>query len=287
MRDAVASGAMRVIVTRPQPDAARWVQALVEQGVDALALPLIEIRPVSDERAIRAAWQTCRQCQAIMFVSAAAVDHFFAARPPGVLLGTAQHGPRCWATGPGTAAALLRHGMARQRIDAPAPDSRQFDSEALWRQVGSQVCAGWRVLLVRGADHDPGQPPVPAAADRADGPGPDQGQGQGRDWLAMQLVQAGARLQFVVAYWRAGPLAQQIRQALRDNGIDDGALWLFTSGQAVSHLRTSLPEHDWSRSRAIASHARIAAAARAAGFGVVRESRPALADMVASIKSLQ
>ncbi len=179
----------------------------------------------------------------------------------------------------------MRHGVAHQRIDAPAPDSRQFDSEALWRQVGSQVRAGWRVLLVRGADHDPGRPPVPAAADRTDAR--DGGQGQGRDWLATQLAQAGAQLQFVVAYWRAAPPAQQIGQALRDNGIGDDALWLFTSGQAVSHLRTSLPEHDWSRSRAIASHARIAAVARSAGFGVVRESRPALADMVASIKSLQ
>lgn len=285
IRDVAAPGAMRVIVTRPQPDAARWVQALVEQGVDALALPLIEIRPLSDDRAIRAAWQTCLQCQAIMFVSAAAVDHFFAARPAAVALDTAQDGPRCWVTGPGTAAALVRHGMAPQRIDAPAPDSRQYDSEALWRQVGSQVRAGWQVLLVRGADHDVGKPSVPAADDRTDAQ--HGAKGQGRDWLATQLAQAGSQLQYVVAYWRAAPPAQRIGQALQDNGIGDDALWLFTSGQAVSHLQTSLPDHDWSRSRAIASHARIAAAARAAGFGVVRESRPALADMVASIKSLR
>jgi uroporphyrinogen-III synthase len=100
-------------------------------------------------------------------------------------------------------------------------------------------------------------------------------------------VRSGAQVRFVVAYWRAAPGGPAIARSLRDNAVGDDAVWLFTSGQAVAHLRASLPEHDWSRVRAIASHPRIAAAARAAGFGVVRESRPALADMVASIKSLQ
>jgi len=273
---------MRVIVTRPQRDALRWVQALGEQGFDGLAVPLIEIHPVSDNRAVVAAWQSCADCQAIMFVSAAAVDHFFAARPAHVTLGARQDGPRLWATGPGTVAALIRHGVKPQNIDAPAPDSGQYDSEALWRLVGARVRAGWQVMLVRGASHDvsvqTGSPADDGAFDE---------QGQGRDWLASALVQAGAQLRFVVAYWRAAPGAQQILQALQANGIGDDAVWLFTSGQAISHLRTSLPAHDWSRVRAITSHARIAAAAREAGFGVVLESRPALSDMVASIKSLQ
>lgn len=276
---------MRVIVTRPQRDALRWVQALAGQGFDALALPLIEIHPVSDNKALVAAWHTCGQCQAIMFVSAAAVDHFFAARPAGASLDMPPDGPRFWATGPGTVAALVRHGAAPQRIDAPAPDSGQFDSEALWHLVGAQVRPLWQVMLVRGAAHDPGEATAAPAQDRADGLGDEQG--QGRDWLAAQLERAGAQVRFVVAYWRAAPGAQSILQSLQDNRIGDDAVWLFTSGQAVSHLRASLPMLDWSRARAIASHARIAAAARSAGFGVVRESRPALADMVASIKSLQ
>lgn len=273
---------MPVIVTRPQRDAQRWVQALQAQGIDALALPLIEIRALSERSAITAAWHGCARYQAIMFVSAAAVDHFFAARPAGLACGAAAQGPRMWAVGPGTVAALERHGVATGRIDAPAPTSAQFDSEALWRLVGPQVRPGWQVLLVRGADHDVTGPPEPGAgagAHRAT-------RGQGRDWLAEQIAQAGAQAHFVVAYWRAAPTAHGLAQALQDQHIGDDALWLFTSGQAIGHLRAALPAHDWSRSRAIASHARIAAAARAAGFGVVRESRPALADMVASIKSL-
>lgn len=276
---------MRVIVTRPQADAVRWVQALGAHGIDALALPLIEIRPLSDTDAIAAAWRRGAQCQAIMFVSAPAVDHFFAARPSDAGLGAPQEGPRLWAPGPGTVAALVRHGVAPQRIDAPAPDSGQYDSEALWRLVGEGVQPGWRVMIVRGAGWDPSLPSETSTHDHTVAAGRDA-KGEGRDWLSQRLAQAGAQVRFVVAYWRAAPRAQALRQALADNGVDDDTLWLFTSTQAIGNLRACLPQHDWSRSRAIASHARIAAAARAAGFGVVRESRPALPDLVASIKSV-
>jgi len=274
---------MRVIVTRPQADALRWVQALGMQGFDALALPLIEIHPVSDTAAIVAAWRSSSQCQAIMFVSAAAVEHFFAARPVDADLGQPGHGPRLWATGPGTVAALGRQGVARHRIDAPATDGGQYDSEALWRLVGPRVQPSRQVMLVRGAGRDVSRPAESSMNDPA-GAGDDE-QGEGRDWLSTQLAQAGVPVRFVVAYWRAAPRPQGLRQALEHNRIGDDAWWLFTSAQAIRNLVICLPEHDWSRSRAITSHARIAAAARLAGFGVVRESRPALADMAASIKS--
>jgi uroporphyrinogen-III synthase len=275
---------MRVVVTRPQADALRWVQALAGHGIDAVALPLIEIRPLSDTRSVADAWQTSARCQAIMFVSAAAVDHFFAARPAQWGDPAQPGGPRLWATGPGTVAALVRHGVARDRIDAPAPDSPQFDSEALWRRVATQVRPPCQVMLVRGASSDVSLSSARLARTADDNRSDDQG--QGRDWLATQLVQQGAQLHFAVAYWRAAPAAPALRQQIHDQGIGDAAVWLFTSGQAIAHLQACLPGHDWSGSRAIASHARIAGAARAAGFGVVRESRPALADMVASIKSL-
>ncbi len=102
---------MRVYVTRPQAEAERWVQALVRERIDAVSLPLIEIRPVADDRAVRAAWQAIGQFDAVMFVSAAAVTHFF-----GCLSrrgGQWPHGGlvRAWAPGPGTAAALVAMGV--------------------------------------------------------------------------------------------------------------------------------------------------------------------------------
>jgi uroporphyrinogen-III synthase len=247
-------------------------------------LPLIEIRALSDQRPIAAAWSLCHQCQAIMFVSAAAVDHFFSARPIDADLGTPQDGPRFWATGPGTVASLVRHGIAAHRIDAPAPDSGQFDSEALWGLAGGQVRPGWQVMLLRGADRDVGAQ-IASSAAGMDPPGT-AARGQGRDWLAGQLANADAHVHYVVAYWRAAPQTQALQASLAAHGIGDDALWLFTSAQAIAHLRACLPAQDWSQARAITSHARIAAAAQAAGFGVVLESRPALADMAASIKSL-
>ncbi len=275
---------MRVIVTRPQGDAQRWVLALAQQGIEALALPLIEIRPVSDTGVIAAAWQAWLQYDAVMFVSAPAVEHFFSLRPHGIDTAAQGSGPRCWAPGPGTVAALVRHGVAPQRIDAPAPDGGQFDSEALWLGVGGQVRPGWQVLVVRGAAHD-----VESATSAADRPerGSTGAQGQGREWLADQLRCAGAQVRFVVAYWRAPPEPLGLQQALADNDIGPDDLWLFTSAQAIGHLRACLPTQDWSHARAMATHPRIATAAGAAGFGVVWESRPALGDIAASIKSLR
>ena len=275
---------MRVIVTRPQRDAQRWVQALGQQAIDALPLPLIDIRPLSDTRAMAAAWQTWLLRDAVMFVSTPAVERFFALRPDGIDTTAQGSGPRCWAPGPGTVAALVRHGVARRRIDAPLPEAGQFDSEGLWQGVAGQVRPGCQVMVVRGAAHD-----VTATTSVADGPldGRSGARGQGREWLADQLRCAGAQVDFVVAYWRAPPERLALQRALAEHGIGRDDLWLFTSAQAVDHLRAGLPEQDWSHARAMATHARIAVAARAAGFGVVWESRPALDDIAASIKSLR
>ncbi|MEG2631782.1 MAG: uroporphyrinogen-III synthase, partial [Comamonas sp.] len=46
-----------------------------------------------------------------------------------------------------------------------------------------------------------------------------------------------------------------------------------------------LPGTDWRQARALATHPRIAAAARQAGFGLVQECRPSLNDVAASIES--
>ena len=55
--------------------------------------------------------------------------------------------------------------------------------------------------------------------------------------------------------------------------------------EAVANLRGWLPDADFSRARALASHPRIAEVARAAGFGHVDGCRPPLEDVVRSIKS--
>lgn len=253
---------MRVLVTRPESEARQWVEALRLRGLDAQVLPLIEIAPVADAAPVVAAWEGLARYRAVMFVSGNAVRHFFARRPDGILWPARA---RAWAPGRGTREVLVAAGVDPALVDAPPPEAAQFDSETLWRQVASQVATGDRVLIVRGADA--------------------VGAGAGRDWLADQLSAAGARVDIVAAYLRQPPRLSegQLAQARQAQGC----VWLFSSSQAISHLRSLLPASDWSRAHAVATHPRIAQAARAAGFGVVCESRPSLDAVVAALESIR
>ncbi len=262
---------MHVIVTRPQREAQDWVQALQQAGHTAQALPLIAIGPAPDAAAVRQAWQRLAQYQGVMFVSANAVAGFFAARPAGVgSFADAAVPTRAWATGPGTTQALLRAGVPASHIDAPAADAAQFDSEALWQLIGPHIRPGARVLIVRGGDAAGGNT-----------------EGVGRDWFARQVMQAGGSVDFVASYQRQAPQLDAVQLELARQAAGDGTVWLFSSSEAVHNLRACLPQQSWARARAVATHARIAQAARAAGFAVVRESRPALADIRASIESME
>ena len=135
---------MRVIVTRPEHDAQRWVCDLVAQGFDAQALPLIKVGPVDDTSDVVRAWQQLADYVGVMFVSGNAAMYFFTSKPPlaPVFIAQAALKTRAWATGPGTASALLREGVAPALLDAPALDAGQFDSEALWQRVGNTGAAG-------------------------------------------------------------------------------------------------------------------------------------------------
>lgn len=251
---------MRVLVTRPENEARQWVEALRRQGLDAHALPLIEIAPAGDPAPVEAAWRDLEHCRAVMFVSGNAVRHFFARRPQGVRWPART---RAWAPGRGTREAVLSAGVDAGQVDAPPAQSAQFDSETLWRQVAAQIGAGDRVLIVRGEGAD--------------------GEASGRDWLADQLAAAGAQAQVIAAYRRQPPRWGEAELALARHG----GIWLFSSSQAIGHLQELLPAADWSRSRAVATHARIAGAARAAGFGAVRESRPALEAVIEAIAACE
>lgn len=245
---------MSVVVTRPGREAVAWVEALRQRGFDALALPLIEIRPPEAGDALAAARDHADEYRAVMFVSANAVRGFFG----GDGGRDWPSATRAWAPGPGTRDALLAAGVPAARIDAPPDESAQFDSEALWQVVRDQCHPGDRVLLVRGGD--------------------------GRNWLEEALAGKDVAVDRVHSYsrvrptWTAAELALA-RQAQRD-------CWLFSSSEAIANLSVLAPRQDWRRAQAVATHPRIASAARAAGFGVVRESRPGLDDVIAALESL-
>jgi uroporphyrinogen-III synthase len=266
---------VRIIVTRVQPQAQQWVAQLQHLGLDACALPLIEVRAVADPAPLQAAWRELPNYAAVMFVSGAAVDFFFKENQALALKepATGAIKTRYWATGPGTSRALLAQGLAAAQTDSPSEQAGQFDSEALWARVQSQIKPGDRVLIVRGdSQSDEGQPATPRP-------------GVGRDWLADQLTQAGAQVRFVAAYRRGPPVWTKAEQAFAKASVDDDALWLLSSSEAVAYLQDLMPGQNWASARALATHPRIAEAARQQGFGQVAVTRPTLADVVASIKS--
>ncbi|GAB2470022.1 hypothetical protein GCM10027082_21880 [Comamonas humi] len=261
----------RILVTRPQPEADRWVGDLRAHGLGAEALPLIGIRaaPSPALRQAQARWQ---QYSAIMVVSGNAAAHFFdqnwhpalAAQAPAAIK------TRVWAPGPGTAATLQRLGVPPALIDMPDAGAAQFESETLWQRVRPQVVPGSRVLIVRGTDAE--------SAGSA--------QGRGREWLADQLRQAGATVDFVVAYERAGPTWTEALHAQAASALAPDCCWIFSSSEAVMHLRHRFDAAQLARAQALATHPRIVQAALDAGFHSVQPCRPALADVLASLESM-
>ena len=249
----------RVVVTRPAAQAVSWVQRLVARGIDAVAVPLIEIGAAPDTEAVCAAWAGLPSRRLVVFVSVNAVLHFFAARPADVewpmsLLAAAP--------GPGTAEALRSEGVAAASVVEPADDAPQLDSEALWERLSAHDWHGARVLVVRG-----------------DG---------GRDWLVERLVEAGADVDTVAAYSRGVPQLSAEAQRHIDAACADpaGHVWLFSSSQAIANLARlsgAAPAGDWC---AIATHPRIAARARQAGFASVSEVAPGLDTVAACIQSM-
>lgn len=267
----------RLVVTRPAGEAERWVQALRANHWPALALPLIEIaepRSPAAQQGLVQARSDWSQWDALMFVSSAAVDHFFSA---GAVLGRDRASTRFWAPGPGTGAALARAlqrlGVSPDRIDTPPADASQFDSEALWPVVRAQLALGRRVLVVRGETQGPAARPATDAL-----------AGQGRDWLIRQCERLGARVEACVAYERRPPLWTDRMRAVAGSAVEPGSAWLLSSSEALLNLQAGVPGADWSQAAALATHDRIASAARSAGFGAVHSSRPALPDVLRALE---
>lgn len=232
-----------LLVTRPRPQCAAWLQRLAALGVPAAALPLIEILPARDPGPVRAAWARLAAVDLAVFVSPNAVEQFFAHADGAAW--PAQTLAAC--VGPGSAEALAAHGVPADHIVQPAADAASLDSEHLWQQLlPRRAWAGARVLLLRG-----------------DG---------GREWLAERLAEAGASVQAVTVYHRTGPNIDAAEQALLDavRARPQGYVWLFSSAEAVGHLSGQ----GLAGQRAIATHPRIAEAARAAGFAPVVLARP-------------
>jgi uroporphyrinogen III methyltransferase/synthase len=250
---AAAPGSFTAVVTRPHGQSSELAARLAAEGIATFEFPLIEIAPASDDAALRAALASLEHYALVVFVSPNAIDHAFAkydaiwphALPIGVV-------------GPGSVAALARHGVAApaHRVVSPASepdeDGARFDSEALYAaleaELGAHALDGKRVLIVRG-----------------DG---------GREWLAQRLREAGAQVETAAAYRRGVP-EPSIGAWERMHALLAGAphAWLVTSSEGVRNLNALAQEHlsaaeiaALKRAQLVTPHARIAETARGLGF---------------------
>ena len=244
---------LRLLVTRPQPQADAWVERLLSHGIEACALPLLAIESVADLGALHAAWHDLPRYALVMFVSPNAVSHFFAARPTALQAQGWPAGTRAGATGPGTLQALQMAGVPATLCVAPPANAAQFDSTALWAELQFVPWDGREVLVLRG-----------------DG---------GRDEFAAHLRAAGAAVHFTQAYHRRLPQHGAEERARLAAALAAPArhVWWLSSTEALGHLPALAPSADWPAAQALASHPRIAERARLLGFGRVFEAAPTLA----------
>ncbi len=274
---------MLTLVTRPEPQASGWAEALAAQGVAAQPLPLIAIEGPPHPQAVTKLWHTLAQQRLLMFVSPAAAEWFFRLRPQpsqeGDLAPAWPANTLAAAPGPGTAQAVLTlgaaAGLAPSGMVSPPEHSAQFDSEALWPLLAPMDWPGRQVTIVSGGDTTGAR---------------------GRTWLTAQWQRAGAHVEAVQAYQRGHGAWTSAQEALARQALiaPQAHVWLFSSSQAIDHLVAHhlpglgphSPQPDWRRMRALCTHPRIAEHATAHGFGEVRQCAPTVAAVVQARRSV-
>jgi len=195
----------RVLVTRTRQQASELAQALARQGAETIELPTIEIVPrvdaarlahvITDLRTSAYGW--------CIFTSQNAVDLFIAHLREAGLDVRAFGRSRLAAIGPGTQAALARHGL---RCDV-VPST--YVAEGLLDALRGRVLRGQRVLLPR-----------------AEG---------ARDTLPEGLTARGAAVEELTLY-RADLPAQPDAEGLRSLRAGEIDILTFASSSSVRNL---------------------------------------------------
>lgn len=224
---------LHVVVTRPAQQAAAFCQQLQQAGATVIAFPVIAITPVSDSRAAQAVLAQLDSYDAVIFISANAVEHGLA------LLSAAQRAClqhlTLGAIGKQTAQALQQHGYAVPWLPASG-----FTSEDFLALPQTQAVAGKRILIVRGVG--------------------------GRELLAETLRTRGAQVDYVDVYQRSRPAHDpaELKQRHARAELDIIAI---TSSEGLENLLAMLDYPAWLYNvPLLVGSQRLLASARQAGF---------------------
>ncbi len=249
----------RVIVTRPQAQAEAWCEHWRAQGVAALALPVLDIVPVTGEvehQKIKAQILALDQHSILIFVSQNAVSHgwdwidaYWPQFPVGV---------HCLAVGMKTQQALVErlavHGHPMtQQIDAHS----SMDSESLLDLPELQHVAGKKILIFRGCG--------------------------GRTKLQDVLQARGAQAQHCELYQRCLPpqTAQQLADAQLNPEHDIVALFSGESLENFCQVVATQALPNWRQLKVVVPSQRVQQQAISLGFAHVHAAENATENAMA------
>ena len=225
-----------LVVMRPREQAESLCARIEAAGGHALRFPVIAVGPALDPAPLQAIVGRLDEFDLAFFVSPNAVDHAMRAILP----------QRAWparlrVATVGKGSQRVMHGWGFAEVIAPQDG---FDSEAVIAlpEFAAEAVRGRKVLIFRG-----------------DG---------GRELLADTLRERGASVEYVTCYRRYCPEAEpQLLLGPAARGELDGLL--LTSSEGVRNLECMLGAEGLVALRAVtvfATHPRIVAQARAAGF---------------------
>ncbi|WP_417227018.1 uroporphyrinogen-III synthase [Amphritea sp.] len=202
----------RVLVTRPEHQAQGQTALLASMGIEPIPLPLLDITPIADADPafplLKSHIMDLDLYHKVIFTSANAVA-------TGMEL-IDQYWPQLpigiewFAIGQQTALKLESYGITAQRSPIG------YDSEALLSLPLLQNITEQKILIMRGEG--------------------------GRETLAEQLRQRGARIDYADLYRRSMPhyTSEQIMGTISDKPL---AAVLLTSGEAVNNLTQLIDDH--------------------------------------------
>ena len=203
----------RVLVTRPAQQARGLSQLLRDEGAEPIEAPTIRIIAAADPKPLETAVREVHRYHWVVFTSRNGVEYFFQElenqRGDARRLGNA----KIASIGPGTAAALARHGVSADVV--PAEHKGEALADAILEAGGS--FSGVRVLMPRAAI--------------------------ARNVVPEALRNAGAAVDVVAAYRAVPPTEEEARRLQRLIHQEEVDAVTFTASSTVSQLVNLLGEN--------------------------------------------
>jgi uroporphyrinogen-III synthase len=250
-----------VVITRPAAQATPLARRLAALGCEAVLFPLLDIQPLPDQSALRAALADVSGYALVAFVSPNAIDAACALCtdwPRSVML--------C-VMGEGSRAALARHGITEANAAIVSPlNTERTDSQTLLETLDLPSLRGKRALIVRGET--------------------------GRELLGDALRAAGMDVVQIAAYRRSIPVLDTPRQRELVRLLACDSQWVITSSEALRGLLDMARALDGEKAvvslqqkRLIVPHVRIEESARTLGFHSVTRTGSGDEALIAALQS--